>query len=112
MNAFITGSRAYGTVKPGSDIDLVVMMDELTAIRLRKLAGVNKTKGGGVKFGNLNLIICTTEEQWAVWKLGTSHMVRDKARNEVPFDKGDATKILDGLRVLVGIKDGKDSGDK
>ena len=27
MNAFVTGSRAYGTIKPDSDIDLVVRVD-------------------------------------------------------------------------------------
>lgn len=46
MNAFITGSRRYGTPRPNSDLDMVVRMsvEELDALVDLKSVGVSKVK--------------------------------------------------------------------
>lgn len=62
--SFLTGSYAYGTPKPESDIDLVVLV---TATEAAKLAGIQiqedavlsdyygRTKTHSLRFGKLNL---------------------------------------------------------
>jgi len=112
MISFITGSRAYGTVTPKSDIDLVVRMDEATAQLLRKLSDPVLTRSGDpqivIKFGRINIIACTTDEQFAVWRLGTTQMQRSGKRH----DWEQAKNIFDVLREAVGIKDLGDSPGK
>jgi hypothetical protein len=102
MRAFITGSRAYGNPRPNSDVDLVVLVDEDTADLLRT---ASETRGP-VRFGRLNLVVCTTEEQYAVWRLGTSQMKTSLNK----YTSKEAKALLDQLRLLVGINDGADSG--
>lgn len=115
MIAFITGSRAYGTVTPKSDIDLVVRTDDATATLLRKLSDKmlqfrdSNDKQLTIKFGKLNLIVCTTDEQFAVWRLGTTQMKRTGKK----YDKEAAKEVFDVLREMVGIVDiGGDSSPK
>jgi predicted nucleotidyltransferase len=103
MNAFITGSRAYGTTKPNSDIDLVIRVDEETA-KILQLFSESKT---AVRFGKVNLILCTTDEEYAVWLLGTMEMKESVSK---PFDKVAAKEIFDELRARVGVKDKAQSG--
>lgn len=100
--AFITGSRAYGRPKKSSDVDLVIRCDEETAKLLIKKSELGKEP---VRFGKLNLIICTTDEQFAVWKLGTEHMKGINQESGKTFDKEKAKVILDGLRKMVGLND-------
>ncbi len=114
MLSFITGSRAYGCPTDKSDIDLVIRCDDATAHLLRELSDTvqqlqeHRDRQQQVRFGRLNLIVCTTDEQFAVWRLGTTNM----ARQETEFDKKRAKAVLDGLRDLVGLKDNGDSGDE
>lgn len=103
MNAFITGSRAYG--KPGvhSDVDLVVRVDQITYEKLLALNGGKEP----ILFGELNLILCRTDEEWAVWKLGTRAMERSPHK---PYNRDQAKHVLDGYREQVGILDQSQSG--
>lgn len=87
MNAFLTGSRVYGKVKPDSDIDLVVLLDHDSAEIIRKLSD---DPIGPVRFGSLNLIICTDETMFMAWKLGTRRCLNLKAENKKPFSKEQA----------------------
>lgn len=114
MLAFITGSRAYGTVKPSSDIDLVIRCDDTTKKLLQKLSDKIASVQGEqltIRFGKLNVIACTTDEEFAVWRIGTTQMVKSKFGH--PFSKKAAKEVLDELRGLVELKDlGTDSGSK
>lgn len=110
--AFITGSRAYGIVTPKSDIDLVIRTDEETAERLRKLSDKDmRLKQAGdnqicIRFGRLNLIVCTTDEQFAVWRIGTT----DMKRHGEAYNWQEAKEVFDNLREMVGILDIGESG--
>ena len=110
MQAFITGSRAYGKPKPESDVDLVIRVDPDTAAKLRSLSDPSydaQLKGEikPVRFGRLNLILCETDDEWAVWRVGTTQMTRDVKA----YDRKEAKAELDMLRSLVGIYDKADS---
>lgn len=85
-------------------------MDLETAIFLRDLCDHpgsaiddDRVHCGIVRFGNLNLILCSTDEQMAVWKVGTERMKNDKLSR--PFDKKKAIAVFQRLRELVGIED-------
>ncbi len=107
MNAFLTGSRIYGTVKPGSDVDLVLLVDEDTKQKLVALSDLGKEP---VRFGKLNLILCTMEEEFAVWKVGTAQMKLRKSRDKVAYSSQEAKQCLDVLRQMVGVDDEGQSG--
>jgi len=116
MFAFLTGSRVYGTPKPSSDVDLVIRVDTETASRLRLLADKKmEVQQAGekrpVRFGNLNLILCESDEEYAVWRLGTSRMKIDHTKGS-SFSRDDAKSVFDVYRDDVGITDKADSGDK
>lgn len=112
MNAFLTGSRVYGKPRPGSDTDLVIRVDEATADRLRKLSETGKEP---VKFGRLNLILCETDEEYAVWKTGTEACIftslhSSESGKHTPIDKREAKRIIDTIRTMTGIRDKPGSG--
>lgn len=87
--AFLTGSRAYGTPGPDSDVDLAVLTDEATYQMLKTLADEEETlddgeprhpriksatecKGGPLRFGRLNLLCFTRGEEFYAWMHATS----------------------------------------
>lgn len=86
MDAFLVGSHAYGTPTPESDIDIVVMVSQEELPKLRELAGDTSPKpdsyGNGeissasLRFGNLNLIVVTSETDWRLWKNGCQELKR------------------------------------
>ncbi|KKK71910.1 hypothetical protein LCGC14_2909160, partial [marine sediment metagenome] len=74
--AVLTGSQVYGTPTDASDVDLVVLCDEETQVRLAKLltgeepATPSSGPRGGisVKAGNLNLILTSRPEEVELWR--------------------------------------------
>lgn len=115
--AFITGSRAYGDPRLDSDVDLVIRCSPDLEATLRYLSDFkdptersNPTRP--IRFGRLNLITCTTDEQFAVWRLGTTHMKNVSSRQLVTFPKEDAKQVFDRLREMVEILDSAQSGKK
>ncbi len=105
MLAFITGSRAYGTVKPSSDVDLVIRCTLEMKQLLQKLSDKIVGLAGEqltIRFGKCNIIACTTDEEFAVWRIGTTQMKNSVAR---PYDKIAAKQVLDTLREMVGLTD-------
>ena len=83
MDAFLTGSRAYGTPKPESDIDLVVYMSEELLELLEAFADSNEGSGkenkktppkGSLRFGQLNLICLTDINEHTIWKSVTNKL--------------------------------------
>ena len=114
---FITGSRAYGTPKYDSDIDLVVLMpaDELEA--LIEIQGTLETKHENIyslddtgnkvpshsfKFGRLNLICFTDPKEFAGWQAAT---VLLKSQRPVTRDYAIKT-IATCIDVANGFADG------
>jgi hypothetical protein len=74
MNAFITGSYAYGVPRDGSDVDLVILCDEDTSDILRALSD-QPSEGSAnsqIRFGRLNIIDVNDPEVYAAWVVGTS----------------------------------------
>jgi predicted nucleotidyltransferase len=109
MHAFITGSRIYGKPTGESDIDLVVRVDGATAEILMQLG--SKNGKNPVRFGNLNLILCTSDIEYATWRVGTSTLHREKLVFKVVSDKTRAKSVFDGIRESVGLEDKCDSSD-
>lgn len=115
MFAFLTGSRVYGSPTPKSDVDLVVRVDQVTKDAIHRLSDNPSPRDNGwlegpVRFGKLNLILCVTDEEYAVWKVGTARMLRLQAEDKQTFDKATAKGVLDAYRDEVGILDKADSG--
>lgn len=79
MKSFLTGSRAYGTPHPDSDIDLVVLANEDEAREFIWSADVNnggQTHSGdgndvSLRFSRLNLIVLTDPEKFDLWQKAT-----------------------------------------
>lgn len=65
MEAFITGSCAYGRPGPKSDVDLVVFVSKETRDLLESEFANSQ---GVVRCGQLNLILCHKKERFLVWK--------------------------------------------
>jgi len=63
MNAFITGSYAYGVPHKNSDIDLVVCLDGIDEDTLWDHSESDKS----CRFGKLNLILLSPD-RFAEWK--------------------------------------------
>lgn len=78
-NAFVTGSRVYGTPRPDSDIDLCVTgISELDYHLLRENADDHKGSGdGSLVFGRLNLILLDAAE-FEVWREATNELAARK----------------------------------
>lgn len=74
MKAFLTGSRAYGTPKPDSDIDLVVLVDPEAA---ELLWALSDTKGQ-CRFGKINLITFSNQDNFARWEAVTKELITRK----------------------------------
>jgi len=97
VNAFITGSQAYGEPTPESDIDLCVC---LTMQEMYLLAGLaDHAKGAGsmpdsLCFGRLNLLIL---EDWKfrAWKRGTDILIQRKIVSGKPCTREEAIEVLD-----------------
>lgn len=79
--AFLTGSRAYGTPNPRSDLDVVVRLsrDETEALIdsgvVDKFYRYTKEESSSLRFGLLNLICVHSDQMFAVWAEGTAHLL-------------------------------------
>lgn len=112
MNALLTGSRVYGTPKPNSDIDLVVLMSVKDLHRLQELfkdewrsntADTGNYDGIGAmsdqfRFGNLNLIVTTDPLAYEVWRRGTEALSW-----AAPVTRDFAVKFFKKLREHCGV---------
>ena len=105
MQAFITGSRAYGEPTDESDIDLVVYVsnDDLQILIDGYLVGEAelpaRASGGddvsaSLRFGCLNLICVSDRRMYDAWLQGTHEL---KARGE-PVSREEAIEYLSQKR--------------
>lgn len=92
MNAFITGSYAYGEPRPDSDLDLVVLCESPTANTLRE-------SGGGVptRYGMLNLIVCEDEDQFERWKRGTETLMERSYTEKRTIGRDEAVQYFKSI---------------
>lgn len=92
MLAVLTGSHAYGTPRPDSDVDLVVLVGREGVDKLSELAdetGVVSCPGGqekSLRFGKLNLSPARLES----WRKATAELVARK-----PVTRDEAVRLLD-----------------
>lgn len=104
MKSFITGSHAYGQPTSESDIDLVIYVDNNTKDRLITLSDNGKMP---CRFGTLNLIFATTEEEYATWLLGKISCIAQK-----PIKGKEAHLLHERAREQFGTTYDHDSGAK
>lgn len=100
MNAFLTGSQAYGTPRPDSDIDLAVLLNAETLTMLGKLSGQFRGdtsrcpyhSGMSLRFGNLNLLCFDDKVEFQAWKDATTRLIarmpvtREQAVQEIDLE--------------------------
>jgi predicted nucleotidyltransferase len=109
LKAFVTGSRAYGTPREDSDIDLVVMVSLRDMERLRdqhdeRPARDDDDEGeypdvpdqAQLRFGRLNLLCVTQEDDYEAWRSGTEELI---ARS--PVTRAEAVEVFDRKRAEV-----------
>lgn len=101
VKCFLTGSRAYGTPRPGSDYDFVLALPLEVAEQLDELADEGSDPPGSVslRFNRLNLIIPTSEESLEVWKQGTQDLAAKK-----PVTRENAVAHFKRLRAAAGVE--------
>lgn len=97
MKSFVTGSRAYGTPRVDSDIDLVCMVgsDDWETIIEAARDEIVITEGDPeytsvsavLRFGKLNLILVSDREDYNIWMEGTREL---KARRPITRDEAKA----------------------
>lgn len=97
---FVTGSHAYGTPRPDSDIDVVILIDKTTKDFISDFADKSdKTPGHyAMRFGVLNLICCIYKEQYNAWREGTLRLIK-----ESPVSRERAIEVLQEEREKQGI---------
>jgi hypothetical protein len=90
---FLTGSREYGVPRDDSDVDLVAYCEITTIHKILKKADDIDDYGNGsaaLRFGDLNLILCSDAGQYEAWKNGT-----DRCRSaSSPVTRDEAIKIM------------------
>lgn len=92
LEAFVTGSQAYGTATPDSDIDLVCFVSEATKQQLIEVSG-----GLPVRFGKLNLILETKVGKLLAWKAALGAVLEanedNKKQGLPPLTREEAVRI-------------------
>lgn len=104
MNAFLTGSHAYGTPTAESDIDLVVLIDDASFDVLSRLSDCEEDESdkrkyaadmvsGSFRFGQLNLIAVSDKNLFDIWKKGTDQLIAER-----PVTRDHAVAVLSAMR--------------
>jgi hypothetical protein len=98
--AFLTGSRAYGTPRVNSDVDVVVRTTPELIDTINLFAFPETTfdwyenDSVSFKFGNLNLICVKSDVVYEAWKTGT-----DELTNKSPVSREDAITAFEALGI-------------
>lgn len=97
--AHLGGSRIYGTPRSDSDVDMCVLVTEEEA----RILGDNADEPNGlrpgwgsfpVRYGRLNIIVCTDPDVYARWLAG-----RDELRRSAPVTRDQAKAVFARLGV-------------
>lgn len=113
-NAFITGSRAFGTPRQDSDVDLVVLVskedaqtlfaqfydteDKASMLTKLQMAMNMAPNSFPLHIGKLNLIVCSDEKVYNGWLAGTASL-KAQAMSGTPATRDDAIKVFNELGV-------------
>lgn len=106
MNAFVTGSHAYGKPRPDSNLDLVVLADDETIGKFAREFDKSVDYGGDsltIRQGAVNLILETSPAKFAAWKFGTEKLIQ-----RMPVTREEAVKEFKSLFSSVGEEDAED----
>lgn len=98
MNAFLTGSYAYGTPNKSSDLDLVLRTDDLRLVELLKKFSAME---GIIRYGKLNIIVCTDDKEYLAWRCGTESALSLNS----PMNKEAARREFNKVRTMLGVED-------
>lgn len=84
--AFITGSTALESATADSDVDLVMLVNEHTKALLIEASDLAKLP---CRFGKLNLILCTSHEEYSLWlaSLNRCQTEQEKASRKLDRDE-------------------------
>ncbi len=101
--AFITGSRAYGTPREDSDIDLVIKCSHDDLVLLSSFGGKSTWNQNNVsanlRWGNLNIIAISSDIVYEAWKLTNEELLKrrpvDRETAKTEFKKRIDQIILD-----------------
>lgn len=99
IEAFLTGSHAYGRPREDSDIDICVLADHITRTTLRALCddetsyptkpGYDARDGESLRFGRINLIVVPNKAEFEAWRQATEELTvrkpvtRDEAKARI-----------------------------
>ena len=106
MKSFLTGSHVYGKPTKDSDIDLVVRISLKDEERLIKLSD---NQGLPIRFGNLNLIAATTDEDFAGWSLAKHTCVQRSKELKRKLTKEESLAIHEDIRATAYLSYGSNS---
>jgi hypothetical protein len=105
-DVFITGSRAYGTPREDSDLDLVVLTDMESITEMAKLSdnadanvcfsGSGLFDGASLRFGKLNLLCFLEQDQFDAWQQTTIELAARR-----PVTREEAIAALDVAEAAV-----------
>ncbi len=96
MRSFMTGSRVYGTPRPDSDVDLVVLVSPEDAAILGDNNQDTRGSAQTLQYGNLNLIALIDDvdgngrKQFDIWRTVTDSLIK-----RAPVTKEEAVKAFD-----------------
>lgn len=106
-SGFVTGSRAYGTPREDSDIDLVVLITEQQLGKLVASCAIGETKNTTyngdktiLRFGRLNLFCMTSFVRYDLWKKGTDELIARR-----PVTRQEAKDLFIKLEKAAGFVD-------
>ncbi len=102
MNSFITGSHAYGTPRPNSDIDLVVLVSKQDS---ELLWNSKNEDSKSPRFGpKLNLLIFVVEDEGAVLRFEKWRDVTLELMARAPVTREEAVEAFKSSGAADGFK--------
>ena len=107
MNAFLTGSHAYGRPTADSDIDIVMRVDEGLFDCLHEILctfpdGESQYDCGTscqIRFGKVDLICCFEDETFAKWLLGTRKLQKRRGQLRRAITRDEAVQVFKDLGI-------------
>jgi hypothetical protein len=96
---FITGSHVYGIPNAESDVDLVLLLDARTQ---QILEANSETKKVPIRYGNLNLILCHSPEEYDAWKTFTDQTTQVAVESGIGVSSAEAREIFKKYRIRGG----------
>lgn len=110
MQAFITGSHAYGEPNENSDVDLVALVDEPALELLKTICDKIEDKpcfGVPLVFGRLNLVACTSTLLYDKARIATLALKQRSKKDKRPIPKEEARTFFEQNGLFKSAEDFK-----